>query len=496
MGMIKDFFNRKKKIARLKKQVMASYYVASSDSNSLDFSFAGSEDLNQSLKADLTTLRNRIRYELRQNGPAKGLLRVYANACVSTGPTLSVEAADNKTWGEEVEAGFAKWSATCGYTRGERYGEILHLGVSSFFNCGEYFNIYKTDNTATSKVKLRILQIRPERVGSPWSGTTKLNIYDGVEMDNNGKPAFYYISKNTTINPYSDEFSKESAANIRHVFYIEEAEQVRGQPWLAPSLPDLHKKRRYDEARVAAAIIAAKFAVFLVNKNPSLGLSAEDILPSGVIELNDGAATVLPPSYEVQSFSGSQPVSGATDFRREMMANAGAGFGMAANIANQDSSTSNFASARYDDIGFSLDYTYTRKMIENRDLNPTAQRYLKEAMAVGEVGKAPEKYKLIWRWRHVNRHTDPLKAANADNKKVEGGISSKTGVWGDQGKDKDEARKDLLDDVNWHRENGLKHPIDGTQSTEIIEEEPEDIDEPDDNNEPKQNTDNGENTNG
>ena len=102
MGMIKDFFNRKKKIARLKKQVMASYYVASSDSNSLDFSFAGSEDLNQSLKADLTTLRNRIRYELRQNGPAEGLLRVYANACISTGPTLSVESKDKK-WNELEE---------------------------------------------------------------------------------------------------------------------------------------------------------------------------------------------------------------------------------------------------------------------------------------------------------------------------------------------------------------------------------------------------------
>jgi len=467
---------RSKQIQKLKEQVRAAYYTATSDSPSLDFSSVKGGSLNDALKADLPTLRRRIQYEFRQNAPAKGLMRTYANACISTGPTLSVESKDKK-WNEQFETGFNKWAETCGYTRGERYGEMLHLGVSKFFDCGEYLNVYKTDTTADTKVKLRILQIKPERLGSPWDPSNESKIYQGVEMDANGKPTNYYISNNTVITPYMDTFHAEKASNVAHVFYLEEPEQVRGQPWLSASLPDLHKKRRYDEARVAAAIIAAKFALFLVNKNPQFGLSPNDLLPEGVIEINDGAATVLPPAYEVQSFNGNQPAAGATDFRREMMGNAGAAFGMAANIANQDSSTSNFASARYDDVGFSLDYGVTRKIIVNRDLNPTAQRYLKEAMAVGEVGTAPPSYKLIWRWPHVNRHTDPLKAANADNKKVEGGISSKTGIWGDQGKDKDEARADLMDDVNWHRDNGLRHPIDGTQSTKIIEEEdPEDDD--------------------
>jgi lambda family phage portal protein len=459
-----------KLIRELRDQVQATYYSAASNSPTMDFSFAKGGSLNDALKADLNTLRRRIKYELRQNGPAKGIMRTYANACIFTGPTLSIESID-KEWSNQTEIAFNEWAQNCGYTHGEGYGELLHLGVSQFFTCGEYINVFKTDNTAKTKVKLRILQLKPERLGSPYAPTTNNTVYEGVEMDSNGKPAYYYISKNTTITPYNDTFQKEDARNVSHVFYLEEPEQVRGQPWLAPGLPDLHKKRRYDEARVAAAIIAAKFALFLVNKNPQYNLAAEDILPEGVIEINDGAATVLPPSYEVQSFSGSQPTAGATDFRREMMANVGSSMGMAANIANQDSSTSNFASARYDDVGFSLDYKVTRNIIQNRDLNPTTHRFIKEAAAVGEIGTIPPKYRLIWRWPHMNRHTDPLKAANSDNARVSGGIASKTTIWGEHSKDKEEARKDLLDDVMWHRENGLIHPIDGTVSTEIVEEE-------------------------
>jgi len=36
----------------------------------------------------------------------------------------------------------------------------------------------------------------------------------------------------------------------------------------------------YDEARVAAAIVAAKFAVFITNNDPSITLTSEEIMPT------------------------------------------------------------------------------------------------------------------------------------------------------------------------------------------------------------------------
>lgn len=451
-----SFFQRKKAIEKARRSVHAAYYSAASDSSSMDFSFASGVDMQDVLKADLNTLRNRIRYELRQNGPAKGICRSYANACVSTGPCLSIECDPQyASWAEETEFAFSEWAKTCGYVRGESLAELLHCGVRQFFSCGEYFTLNKIDKDALTPIKLRLLQIRPDRITSPYTPIDN-TIIDGVEFNQNGKPIAYHVKNDDT--QYT--WVREDAKNVRHVFYTESPEQVRGEPWLASGLSDLHKRRRYDEARVAAAIVAAKFAIFLVNNDPSIEVDPRDLLPEGVIELNDGAATVLPPHYGIQSFSGAQPVQGATDFRREMIANAGAAVGMAANAANQDSSSSNFASSRYDDVGLGLEHDVVRSLIANRDLTPLVHKWIKEASAIREIGIAPNWYRLVWRWPHANRHTDPQKAATADEKRVVSGIASKSEIWAEHGLDRERARADLLDDVAWHRKNGLIHPID------------------------------------
>lgn len=475
-----SLFKRKNKIEKYRRQVNAAYYSAASDSSSMDFSFASDVDMQDVLKADLNTLRNRIRYELRQNGPAKGICRSYANSCISTGPCLSIECApEYAAWAEETEFQFSEWSKSCGYIRGESLAELLHSGVRQFFSAGEYFHLNKFSKDSSASVKLRVLQIRPDRISSPF-GYSPESIIDGIEFDVDGKPVAYHIEKNNSF-----DWTREDAKNVRHVFYTESPEQVRGEPWLAAGLGDLHKRRRYDEARVAAAIIAAKFAIFLVNNDPSIQCDPRDLLPEGVIELNDGAATVLPPHYAIQSFSGAQPVAGATDFRREMIANAGAAVGMAANAANQDSSNSNFASSRYDDVGLGLEHDVVRELISNRDLTPLTQKFIQEAAAVRLIGMPPEWYRLVWRWPHANRHTDPLKAANADNSWISGGVFSKSHIWAEHGLDRERARADLLDDVEWHRQNNLIHPIDAKAQNQSAPEKQASNDNPGDTNNEK-----------
>lgn len=442
--------------------VQAAYYSAASDSPSMDFSFARGVSMNDALAMELNVLRDRIRYELRQNAPAKGLLRVYANACIATGPTLSIDTdLEGVDWAEEAEFEFAEWARSCGYVRGESLAELLHLGVRTFFRAGEYFSAVKFDGKADTSVKMRLMQIKPERVSKPIfnKGGCVFNqdtVIEGIEFDSDCRPAYYHIEQDTYT------WARESAKNIHHVFYQEEPEQVRGEPWLAAGLPDLHKRRRYDEARVAAAIVAAKFAIFITNNDPSIMVSPEDLLPSGVVDINDGAATILPPHCGVQSFSGAQPTTGAENFRREMIANAGAGIGMSANASNQDSSTSNFASARYDDVGFGLEQKVVRELIANRDLTPMATRWLREAASVGVIGQLPRWYRLIWRWPVADRHTDPLKAANADEKRVSSAAATLGMVWSEHGHAKEQMRQEILEEVDWFRANGLAHPLDSS----------------------------------
>jgi len=463
---IKPLLQSKKdlEIKKLKSQVQAAYYAATSESPSMDFSFAGSETLNNVLKADLQTLRNRIRYEMRSNGPAKGMLRIYANTCVSTGPTLSIESADTM-WNEQVERKFSKWATQAGFTRGESLAEIIHLGIRQFFIAGEFFNLYKSDKKSENAVKLKLLLLRPDRIAAPFGGGLG-NSFDGVNFNANGQPISYSIKSDTMVN---STYVTESAENLTHVFQLDEPEQYRGEPWLAAGLPDLHMRRRYDEARVAAAVVAAKFAVFLTSSNTEI--PPEEILPEGVVELNDAAATILPPGYGVASFSGSQPAAGATDFRREMNANAGAAAGMSSNVSNNDSGNSSFASARYDDVGFGLEIGVIRDIVANRLLNIIAQKFILEAAAVRDIGPIPEDYKFVWRWPQASRHTDPLKAANANKTSITTGEKTLSDIWAEQGKDKEQMRAALLDDIDWYEANDLLHPLVNPVTQDIVKEE-------------------------
>ena len=454
---------REKKIKHYRSQVKAAYYSAASDSPSMDFSFASGVSMTDALAADLNILRNRIRYELKNNAPAKGLTRVYANACISTGPTLCVES-NNDLFNEKVEFAWSEWSRNCGYVRGESLAEILHVGVRQFFTCGEYFSLNKIE-LGSNGISLRVLQIKPDRISQPYFYKNN-SVIEGIEFSNEGKPVAYHI--------YDDNKSiyvRETAENMRHVFYQESPEQVRGEPWLAAGLGDLHKRRRYDEARVAAAIVAAKFAIFITNNDPSINVSAEEILDPGIVELNDGLATILPPHCGIQSFSGSQPTNNAEEFRREMIANAGAGVGMSAASSNQDSKGNSFAGARYDDVGVGLEYEVVRSIICNRDLTPLAKTWLKEAVAIGEVPPMPNWYRFVWRFPLASRHTDPLKAANADKARIESGVDSYAQIWAEHGISKEQRRQEIMEEINWYRKQGLKHPLEKDSFENVKENE-------------------------
>ncbi len=462
------WFSKKLTVAKMKEAVVktfekvkASYYVSTSDSESMDFSAAKAVGFNTALCADLDTLRKRITYELRQNGMAKGLGRTYANSAVNTGPMLSIES-DDKEWARRVELSFAAWAKQAGYLAGESLGEMTHLGVRRFFPDGEYFKAARTDKNANNPVKLKFFMVAAPRIDDPFSTNGNKTIKKGIEVDADGRPVAYYVSKTdpdiaTSLSGMQD-FDRVEASKMIHVFYREDPSQIRGEPWLAQGLPAFHKVRRYDEATIAAAIVASKMAMMLVNKNPDIVASAAEILPSGVMDIQDGVATVLPPGYEMQGFNPTQPANHSEEFRRSQIATAGFANGVPANIATGDSSNSSFASARYDGVSFEIEGDVCRQIIESRDLTPSFFLWLRQAMAVQEVGKPVAPFFPVWRWRKESRHTDPLKAENAAKTRVQNSLGTVGELHMENGKDREQAYQELLSEVKRYKADGLVHP--------------------------------------
>lgn len=443
----------------MKRMVSAAYNAAASDSVMMDFSFATNIGINQGQLAELQKVRMRCRYELRQNGIAAGMTRIYANSVVGTGPRLSINCKD-RAWSQAAEKAFSKWARTCDMMRGGSLGTQLHMCVRQFFPAGEYFLVQRAAKTGL--IRLRYLAIRPDRVKLPNVSTGNAIIDNGVEVDADGIPVAYYIQKqDQDIGPIvpSSEFQRVPVANVIHNFYWEDPVQHRGTPWLSTSLPVFHKLRRYDEATIAAAIVAAKFAAVLVNTNPGVVEDAGEILPATVMEIQDGMMMVPPPGYEPKQVEPKHPGTNASDFRRDQISSAGAAVAMPANIASQDSSRANFASSRFDGVTFSQDGVVLRQMLEDFHLNRVWDAFLAEAVAVGAVGEAPEEYTTTWLWDREDRHTDPSKQANSDQTRLQCGTATVGQINMENGIDREEARAALLEEVEWYRANGLTHPV-------------------------------------
>jgi len=112
-----------------------------------------------------------------------------------------------------------------------------------------------------------------------------------------------------------------------------------------------------------------------------------------------------------------------------------------------------------------------RSIICNRDLTPLAKTWLKEAVAIGEVPPMPNWYRFVWRFPLASRHTDPLKAANADKARIESGVDSYAQIWAEHGISKEQRRQEIMEEINWYRKQGLKHPLEKDSFENVKENE-------------------------
>lgn len=438
-------------------RVQRSHYDAASSSRLVDFGNAQDVGPNEALRSELATIRKRSRFELHNNGVAKGLGRKYANVLVGRGPRPKVRSADPK-WSQLAEFSFGRWAKTCGYRRGESLGQMTHLGVRQFFPCGEYLMVPRMDLSASTPVKLRFLMLRPDRLMSP-AGV----MGEGVETDRDGRPVKYWILKDDPDNLASGYFAVQDFQEVPpelmiHVFIEEDPIQFRAEPWLATALTVFHKIRRLDEGSLTAAEIANKFAAFLKNTIPEFAQEDDILLPS-VMDIEDGTLTTLPPGYEPMQIKPEHPNTNISEFRRDQLAAAGAGSCVPVNAVTGDSSRHNFASARFDGLMMVSDGEVVRSFIENQQLDRMWGMWMAEATRVGVVPYPPGPYTVDWLWQKNEAHTNPIDAARAQWQYLVNGTRLVADEVLADGRDDTDHEERLFAEVERWRARGLVHPL-------------------------------------
>jgi len=322
--------------------------AATTDNNSTHWLAALGYDANTIVGTDLPTLRNRANYELLNNGVAKRLARTLVTATIGSGPRLQFTSED-RDYATRVEDEFTAWAAGADVTCRLSMAKLLDQGVHHLLRSGEILHVPRTRQEAPGPVKFRTLPIDPARLATPMGTLADPTVRNGIKYDEDGVPVEYYILKQHPGSAggwaNAAEYDTIPAAQVCHVYEAESANQGRGFPWLATSLPLLAQCRRWTLACLSAAEQAANISGVL-HSNSDLVEVDEQPESMDTIEIPRDTLLTLPAGWDLNQLRAEHPPGQFADFRNEIIAEAAGPFCMPMTKATGNYSKASYASGR------------------------------------------------------------------------------------------------------------------------------------------------------
>lgn len=432
-------------------QAFRAAYVAANNNRHREkhWADAAATDADTDLSSDLKTIRNRARLETRNNSYARGIAKIGANFIVGDGPRIQMKT-ENEEFNERFEQDFSAWSLVADASGRMSLADMLNLGESQLYPCGEYFMLTSNGRNRITDIDLRYRMIEPDRVKTPDQFTNDDYVRDGIRIDDDGRSILYYILKrhpgrNTSSNEVFDEWSPEE---VIHETIMTRPEQTRGEPILCASLPLFADFRRFTNATLGAAEAAALFAVLL--KSSSIG--QDTAVEPEIWDLEPRSIAVLPPDTEPFQIKPEHPSTNFPQFKREFLSEVGAGAGMPYNVVAMDSSSHNYAAGRIDWQAFHQSITVRRNHIKvnvlSRIVGDFVDEWFLRNVGYGEEIKRQAYFMFDVLWPGLP-HIDPSKEANAIKTLLDCGITTREDEWAKKGFD---GRKKL---AQWKREQEL-----------------------------------------
>ena len=230
---------------------------------------------------------------------------------------LGISEEDAREWQQRAEAEFDLWASkaeNCDALGLNTFYEMQALAFKSSDMSGDVFALMKREPRERMKpCTLRLHLIEADRICSPtaflgglMNGTEAVipegepgaghRVFDGVEVDEDGKIVAYHI-----CNRYPDGMflalgptewyripvrgEQSGLPNILHVFNSERPEQYRGVPFLARVIEPLLQLRRCTDAELMAAIVRAFFTAWITTEEGGSEIPVNEVRSEGPPEL-------------------------------------------------------------------------------------------------------------------------------------------------------------------------------------------------------------------
>lgn len=331
---------------------------------------------------------------------------------------LTPEAAQQ--WQKRTEREFSLWAEdkkACDATGVNNFYGMQQLALTSWLLSGDCFGVIKYRQPGKlTPYGLRIHLVEADRVRTPmgngvtvpgaWTTGQAENgnsIYDGVEVDQDGMIAAYYVCNHYPFS-YPDMLpddwvripaygERTGLPNVLHLMDSERPDQYRGVSYLAQIIEPMLQLRRYTDSELTAALVQSFFSAFITTEaNPSampynepMGEDQEPVSSDpDDYEMGPGTINIMKPGEGVQFANPTRPNSGFDAFTHALCEQMGAALEIPVELLLK-SFNSSYSASRAALLEAWKAFKMRREWFVADFCRPVYELWLSEAVARGRI---------------------------------------------------------------------------------------------------------------
>lgn len=459
---------------------------------------SGSADAD--LLPELGTIRSRARDLARNHGVAEGAVQTLTDNVVGSGFRLKSRPnwralgwTDQRAeeWSNDVEARWSAWADNvwCDAAEVHNFAGLTALIYRNGLVSGDALAIPLWLDRPFTPDKTALQVIESDRLCNPNGVPDRGNLRGGIEIDEHGAPVAYWIRK---VHPgdryleenYYDGWQRIEARTpwgrlrIIHVANHERAEQSRGKPAFASVLRQFRVLGEYTNAELKAAVVNAMVALvtkssvsqehlveLLSGNAEALKTYQEGLANRGrtSIEFNAGMVVPLGLGEDLAGFTPARPVDSFAPFVDTLFRHIAAGLNIPYELLMKDFSKTNYSSARAALLEGWRFFRGRRRWLTTYWAQPVFELWLEEQVQSGRI-HAPDFYSkrahyCRARWIGDGRGwVDPLKEAQAAERRIQIGVSTLEDEIAEQGGDWEETLEQRAREERRARSLGITLP--------------------------------------
>lgn len=449
---------------------------------------------------------SRVNDLVRNDGWASNGLTRYLDSVIGADLRLSAKPdyralGLDADWAAEfskaVEAEWRNWANDIDrYSDAERFSTIGGLFALAFRHKlmdGDALALAHWLPNRGGKYATTIQIVDPDRLSNPHGLSNSTSLTDGVERDQMGAAVAYWFRKRhpgDRVLDASDQFewkkvsrqTRHGRRKVVHYFEKQEAGQARGVSKFAPIVERLKMLTKFDKVYLQSAVLNAVLAAVITSPHDH---ELIEQAVSGGHELNayqterakfhkaspisfDGA--IIPklfPGESIEHLDSKRPDTAFADFEAQTLRNVAGGIGVSYEQLSNDWSKTNYSSARAALLEVWRSYYKERETFAQGFCSQIYALILEEMIDRGTVQlpeNAPDfySYKTAYckaKWIGPARGwVDPLKEADAAQRRLEIGVSTLEDEAAEQGKDWEEIADQRKREQDKMAELGLTPP--------------------------------------